>query len=329
MLFAAGTCAAFGAGTTAAALFIAFTLNGFAQSTGWPGTTKAMAEWTEPKVRGAVMGFWCTSYQVGGIAATAFATWLLGRYGYESAFYGPALCLLAVGLLVWLVLRPGPFASAGAGPAGPRGIDLSILRNSTLWSYGAAYFFIKLIRYSLLFWLPYYLHTALGLGELEAGYLSISFEVGGVVGAVALGILSDKLAHLARSAVAAAGLVGLATALVLYAWLAPTSPLVQFSLMALIGALLFGPDSLVSAAAAQDAAGPRAAATATGFVNGIGSVGAILQGYVTVGIRRAFGWSALFYVFVGFALLSAAALAPTFRSSAPRAGDGGLGPPRT
>jgi len=339
MLFAAGTCAAFGAGTTAAALFIAFTLNGFAQSTGWPGTTKGMAEWTEPKVRGAVMGLWCTSYQVGGIAATALATWLLGRYGYKSAFYGPAICLAAAGLLVWLILRPGPFASAGAGPGRPgrvgarttpqMGLDLSILRNPTLWSYGAAYFFIKLIRYSLLFWLPYYLHTALGLGELEAGYLSISFEVGGVVGAVTLGILSDRLAHLARSVVAAAGLLGLATALLLYAWLAPTSPLLQFSSMALIGALLFGPDSLVSAAAAQDAAGPEAAATATGFVNGIGSVGAILQGYVTVGIRRAFGWSALFYVFVGFALLSAAALAPTFRSSAARAGERGARPPRT
>src|SRR5258708_24185194 len=64
MLAAAVTCAAFGAGTTAAALFVAFTLNGFAQSTGWPGTTKGMAEWTPPETRGAVMGFWCTCYQV-------------------------------------------------------------------------------------------------------------------------------------------------------------------------------------------------------------------------------------------------------------------------
>src|SRR5712691_1860955 len=40
MLAAAVTCAAFGAGTGATALFVAFTLNGLAQSTGWPGTTK-------------------------------------------------------------------------------------------------------------------------------------------------------------------------------------------------------------------------------------------------------------------------------------------------
>ena len=33
-------------------------------------------------------------------------------------------------------------------------------------------------------------------------------------------------------------------------------------------------------------------------MNGIGSIGAFLQGYVTVGIRKAYGWSAVFYVFV-------------------------------
>lgn len=314
MLAAAVTCAAFGLGATATALFVAFTLNGFAQSTGWPGTTKAMAEWTPPKSRGAIMGLWCTSYQVGGIVATAFCTWLLGRYGYKSAFFVPALCLAAVGLLVALTLRPGPFSASLSGATPGRfGIDFTLVRSPTLWSYGASYFFIKLIRYSLLFWLPYYLHTALGLRETAAGYLSTSFEIGGVAGAVTIGLMSDKLAHVSRSLVAAAGLVGLASALVLYAWLSPSSLVLQFAIMALIGALLFGPDSLVSASAAQEAAGPAAAATATGFVNGVGSLGAILQGYVTVGIRQAFGWSALFYVFVGFALLSALALAPTFR----------------
>src|SRR5262249_17103961 len=209
------TCAAFGAGSTAAALFIAFTLNGFAQSTGWPGTTKGMAEWTPPENRGALMGFWWTCYQGGGIVATAFCAWLLGRYGYKSAFFVPAICLAAVGLLVAATLRPGPYAAASAAKSEPRpSFHLVALRPPTLGSYGAAYFFIKLIRYSLLFWLPYYLHTALGLGEVQAGYLSTSFEVGGVFGAVTIGLVSDRFIHVPRSIVAAVSLVGLASALV-------------------------------------------------------------------------------------------------------------------
>jgi sugar phosphate permease len=314
MFAAAATCAAFGAGTTAVPLFIAYTLSGLAQSTGWPGTTKAMAEWIPAKSRGAVMGAWCTCYQVGGLVATAFATWLLGHYGFRSAFFGPAICLALVGLLVALTLRRGPYAAPSTGSAQASSMDFNLLRTPTLWSYGASYFFIKLIRYSLLFWLPYYLNTSLGLGEIQAGYMSMAFEFGGVFGAVSIGLLSDRLRHVSRSVIAAATLVGLASALVLYAWLASPSVPLQCTMIALIGALLFGPDSLVSAASAQDAAGPAAAATATGFVNGIGSIGAILQGYTTVGISKAFGWSALFYVFVAFSLLSALALAPTFRT---------------
>jgi sugar phosphate permease len=137
--------------------------------------------------------------------------------------------------------------------------------------------------------------------------------VGGVAGAVAIGAVSDRFRRSSRSVVAAAGLVGLAAALLLYARLAPVEVLAQASLMSLIGALLFGPDSLLSGAAAQDAGGVASAARATGFVNGLGSIGALLQGYVTVWVRNAFGWSAVFYLFVAFALAAAAALAPTFR----------------
>jgi len=317
MLFAALTCAAFGTAESGAVMLVAFTLNGLAQSTGWPGTTKGMAEWTTPQRRGAVMGLWCTSYQVGGIVATWFCTLMLGRYGWRSAFFGPAVCIALVGVIVFLTLRPGPYAvrstMQGESLAARLGIDREVFRNPTLWCYGIAYFFIKLIRYSVLFWLPYYLHTALGLSESNAGYLSISFEVGGVIGAVSIGLVSDRLIHLSRSIIAASGLVGLALALLVYARLEPTSAVLQFALMALIGGLLFGPDSLVSSSAAQDAGGPMAAARATGFVNGVGSIGALLQGYVTVGLRKSFGWSAVFYVFVGFALLSAIALTPTFR----------------
>ena len=42
--------------------------------------------------RGRIMGLWSTCYQVGGIAATAFATWLLVHYGWRTAFLGPAAC---------------------------------------------------------------------------------------------------------------------------------------------------------------------------------------------------------------------------------------------
>ena len=90
--------------------------------------------------------------------------------------------------------------------------------------------------------------------------------------------------------------------------------------LSLVGAALFGPDSLLCGAAAQDAGGPRAAATATGFVNGVGSVGAILEGVTVPLVTERYGWGALFPVLVGLAVLASLALLPTLRRvPAPRA----------
>jgi sugar phosphate permease len=176
-------CALFASSPAVALMLAAFACNGYFQSTGWAGTTKGMAEWTEPRTRGAVMGLWCTCYQVGGVGSVLACSYLLGHFGWRSTFRVPALGIAAVGALVFLALRPGPFRSPSSTTArASRDAQRALLRNPVLWSYGLSYFFIKLIRYCFLFWLPYYLHTALGFEDVTAGYLSTSFEVGGVVG---------------------------------------------------------------------------------------------------------------------------------------------------
>lgn len=323
MLASAAACAAFGASRTALMFGVFFCLNGLAQSTGWPGTTRSMAEWTTRDNRGSVMAFWATCYQVGGILATGLAAYLLGRYGWRAAFFGPALWLAIVGVAVWLWLAPGP-ASTAAGEAATRerrAAQRTVLKDPVLWCYGASYCTIKFIRYALLFWLPYFLAKKRGYGEEQAGYVSIAFEVGGVVGVIALGIASDRLKRYSRSLLSAVGLVALAFALVSYSRIDSSSTWTNVVGLALIGAALFGPDALLSGAASQDAGGPHAAATATGFVNGMGSMGAVLEGLVVPAISKRYGWDSVFHLFIALALLGALLLVPTFRSApAPRAG---------
>jgi OPA family sugar phosphate sensor protein UhpC-like MFS transporter len=346
MLLSAIASVAFGFSSAALVFGVFFCLNGFAQATGWPGTTRTMAEWTTPQNRGTVMAFWATCYQVGGIVATALASRLLGGFGWRAAFFGPAILIALVGILVLLFLRTGPGARVArpdsqvieVGDGKPRAatpepeiVDeaferrrarRAVLRSVVLWCYGASYFSIKFIRYALLFWLPYYLSKRLGYGEEDAGYMSTAFEVGGIVGVISIGIASDRLRRFSRSALAALALVGLALALVLYALFGSTSTLANVAFLALVGAMLFGPDSLISGAAAQDAGGPYAAATATGFVNGMGSIGAALEGLAVPAISARWGWGAVFWSFVGLAVLAALALVPTLRRApAPRVDD--------
>jgi sugar phosphate permease len=329
MFIAAGASFAFGLWSVGALFLATATLNGLAQSTGWPGNVKAMQQWTTPESRGRVMGVWATCYQVGGIAATAFAASMLARGGWRAAYFGPAAVIAVVGLLVLAFVPsrpplpgPGTDAPQAAAPTPEeaerdRAARRAVALHATVWWYGASYFFIKLIRYCLLFWLPFYLETVLRYAPADAGYFSTSFEIGGVAGTIALGALSDRLPRVPRSLVCAGSLVGLALALFVYTRVARHGHAMNFTAMALVGALLFGPDSLLSGAAAQDLGGPRAAALAIGMVNGLGSVGAVSQEFITRSVSAISGWNAVFYVLLVSAVAAALLLTPTFRR-APR-----------
>jgi len=311
MLAAAASSFAFGMSRSGAAFLAIAFCTGQAQSTGWTGNAKAMQEWTAPANRGRIMGVWATCYQVGGIVATAFAAWMLSHFGWQAAYFGAAAVIAVVGVAVLVVLRPGPVP---VQPASQVRIDRrAVVRSPILWCYGASYFFIKLIRYSLLFWLPYYLEIELRYPQGQAGYLSTSFEIGGVAGTIALGWLSDRLPQVSRSLLSAASLVGLACALFAYTRVGGSSRALNFAVMAAVGFLLFGPDSLLSGAAAQDLGGRNAAALALGMINGFGSIGAVSQELMTRAVSRAWGWNAVFYVLLILAVAAASALAPTFR----------------
>jgi sugar phosphate permease len=310
MLGVAAACTCFGLSSVAAIFFLAYVANGFFQSAGWPACVKAMGLWFTAKERGTVMGMWSTCYQLGGLAAAVFATFLFERYGWRSAFMGPAVLIAGVGVVNFFLL-PERVVERVSSSAADAPADTSLYRSPVLWSLAAAYFCLKLIRYSILFWLPYYLNKVLLYTPAQAGYQSVSFEVGGVIGAVAVGFISDRYFPGRRRLISAIMTAMLAASLLLYTRLAPISVSLNFIGMALVGFCLFGPDTIICGAAAQDLGGPRGhnVAKAAGFINGVGSIGAIFQGAVTSGMSTSrYGWNGLFYLFVALALLSSVAL---------------------
>jgi sugar phosphate permease len=78
---------------------------------------------------------------------------------------------------------------------------------------------------------------------------------------------------------------------------------------------------LATAAVPQDLGGPRAAASAAGLINGIGSLGAVLQGALTALVVQQWGWEALFFAFIGLALLSGLVLLPIAYGKEKRVGE--------
>ena len=321
LLASAALCAAFGSVSSAVWFAALFTLNGLAQATGWPGTTRAMAEWTTKENRGTVMGLWSTCYQVGPFLAMPLVGMLIHRFGWRAGFHVPAALMTLVALLVFLLVRRGPAPEravliAGAEEAQERQLaQRAVLRNRVLWSYAASYFFIKFMRYALQLWLPYYLQKQLAYRVDTASYVASAFEGGGTLGVIAIGALSDKQS-LGRVPLSAVSLLCLAATLFAGAKLVGDSVWLNVALFALIGAFLFAPDSILCGAAAQDAGGHRATSMATGFVNGVGSIGALLVGLTLPALTKSYGWGALFPGLVGMAVLGALCLLPVLRVNA-------------
>ena len=305
--------------------------NGYGQSTGWSGMITNMSTWYERRERGVVMAWWATCYSIGGLIATLFAAYMAADFpffaslGWRRAFWAPAILLGLITLAYILFTRNKPsdagfeefdeedlsLSAAGLADAtSTRAAWGAVLANPAVWITGAMYFFLKLTRYAFLYWLPLYFVKELAYEKGAAGYVSSVYEMAGFAGVVAAGYASDKLMGSRRFPVACIMLLCLAGACYLYPQVAPVGWFANVAGLALIGFMTFGPDSLMTGAAAMDMGGPKASGLAAGFINGMGSVGQIFSPLIVAYVADSeYGWNGVFYLFVIMSLIGAALMA--------------------
>ncbi len=296
-------------------------LNGFGQSSGWSGLVKNLTPWFKKKERGVMMSFWTTCYVIGGMAATAFATYwlsnqnLMENLSWRRAFLAPAILLLFIALAYIVFIRNNPKdvglepfekdTSTQKGKRKEKTAQLSVLKNGAVWIAAIMYFFVKFTRYAFLFWLPLYLSEALHYSDARAGYTSIAYEAFGFLGIFAAGFASDYLYQTRRFPISSIMLFGLAFVLFLQPYLIPLGIVPTILAIGLIGFFTYGPDSLMSGAAAMDMGKNHGAALAAGLINGVGSAGQLLSPFAVALVSNKYGWDALFQLFVIVALIAA------------------------
>ena len=79
--------------------------------------------------------------------------------------------------------------------------------------------------------------------------------------------------------------------------------------ISLVGIMTYGPDTLMSGAAAQDVGSADGAATAAGFIDGIGHLGMALSPFIVAFVTARYSWNILFHLFVVLSLIAGALLA--------------------
>ncbi|XP_072986789.1 putative glycerol-3-phosphate transporter 1 [Typha latifolia] len=305
---------------------------GLFQSTGWPSVVAVVGNWFGKSKRGLIMGIWNAHTSVGNISGSLIAAALL-KYGWGWSFVAPGIIIAIAGLTVFLFLPVSPEVVGIEEEDDVKSSEKNEIKEPLLggadgkdkavgfmeaWRipgvapFALCLFFSKLVAYTFLYWLPFYIsHTAIDgkyLSDSTAGTLSTLFDVGGVVGGILAGHISDRLD--ARALTAASFMYCAIPALYFYRIYGSISLYWNIALMFITGMLVNGPYALITTAVSADLGthsslngNSRALATVTAIIDGTGSVGAAI-GPLLTGYISAKSWSAVFTMLMVAALVA-------------------------
>ncbi|KAJ6830741.1 putative glycerol-3-phosphate transporter 1 [Iris pallida] len=310
-------------------------LGGLFQSTGWPSVVAVVGNWFGKRKRGLIMGIWNAHTSIGNISGSLIAAGLL-KYGWGWSFVIPGLLIMFIGMTVFLFLSVSPESVGvvrgaellkphengateplleveGHNDARDKPVGfIEACRIPGVAPFALCLFFSKLVAYTFLYWLPFYIsHTAIDgqyLSDSVAGTLSTLFDVGGVVGGILAGHLSDRLD--ARALTAASFMYLAIPSLFFYREYGSVSIYWNITLMFITGMFVNGPYALITTAVSADLGthsslngNSRALATVTAIIDGTGSVGAAI-GPLLTGYISAKSWSSVFTMLMIAALVA-------------------------
>jgi len=332
---------------------------GVFQATGWPAVVAVVGNWFGKGNRGLIMGIWTSHTSVGNILGGIIAgsesndisTWGL-------SFIFPSCFIAVFGIMVFLYLPTTPQAVGlpGVCQATPDEEQDKLIKSLQHHSgdessedgdlledpcnipavsfkdaimipgvieFSMALFFAKLVCYTFLFWLPNY------IGDIEIGGKTLTphqsntiatlFDMGGILGAIVCGLLSDTTGCSGIICVVSQ-IISVPLLWTYYAYGNGGLP-VQLGLMFVLGMMSNGPYSLITTAVSADLGtsekvrgSAQALATVTAIIDGTGSIGAAIGPYLTGQIIKKLpdgtftGWREVFIMLMGSAAIAALCL---------------------
>ena len=319
MLGSAALNIAFAFSRPMAPMIVIWGLNGFFQASGFPSTAKTIANWFPPAQRGRVSAIRGADYPLGSLLVMVLAGWLAEHYGWRWAFIVPAGVLTISAVHTFLRLREAPedvglpsaeeqhtgqVAEAGNGFNGWRYIIRMTVGNRRIWALAVAFFGLTITRHGFGIWAVTYL-TDQGASISRAAAITAIIWAGGIVGNFVAGWWTDTTLGGRRAPVVVPMLVLLAVLSAIFPLVPVQSTGLLLLYLAVVGACTYGPDMMICHTMAMDVATRKAAASAGGFIDFWGSVGAALSVALTGQLAESVGWSSVVGLWAGGAALAA------------------------
>ncbi|WP_211369552.1 MFS transporter [Pseudoxanthomonas yeongjuensis] len=304
-------------------------LNGWFQSFGAPGGVVAMTSWFSNRERGRAYGLWSTAHSIGEGLTFLVVGSTVAALGWRWGFWGPGLIgvATAIGCFALIQDRPRTMGLPAVNdwkndnygeaekPAAKSviGLQLSILRIPAIWVLCLASALTYVTRYAINSWGVLYLQEARGFSLPAAGTLLMVSTLAGIVGAIAFGLVSDKVFSGRRPPAnllfGALELIGL-----LLIFFGPASMPVLVTGMLLFGMGMTGMVTSLGGLFAVDIAPKRVAGAAMGVIGIFSYIGAGIQeqvsglliekGMTVIGDVRSYDFGPVIWFWIGCSVLA-------------------------
>lgn len=268
-------------------VFVAWALNGYAQSMGWAPGSRVLSNWWARAERGRVYGAYVFSAGMSSVFTFGMASLILAAgWQWRWIFRLPVLLLLLGGVTYYLVVRDRPedegfppFEDDPDTDEAPANDSEGLLDRYVVvlrdWQFllaSLAIGFQNMARYGLLMWVPVHLLGPNWKEDVYGKWVSLALPLGMSAGALASGWLSDRVFGGNRSRLISYGMAT-ASAMAVAMYMVAGNLLISVPLLFLCGFFTYGPQSAFWALC-PDLLGRRHAGTGTGIMNTFAYLGA-------------------------------------------------------
>jgi sugar phosphate permease len=324
MLGSAALNVVFGLGTGFYFLLFVWATNGYFQALGWTSTMRTAGRWFQPALRGRAIGIIGTGYQLTVALTFVVAGWSASWFGWRGAVFVPAAILTVSAVHMLATLQDAPPHTAAPAAIDPHASTTwlhnigATLGNPRLWSLALALGLVNACRFGFLDWgithLVEVTSSSIGASVLKYSVLPL----GGIVGTLVSGWATDRFFGGRRIPMLVGMLLVLSVTVIGYDAIVRTNLVLSIASLALIGALIFGPQVLLVGTTPVDLARPGTTAAACGFVDCIGYLGAFTGDQVTGHLVDRYDWHTALWFWALCAAGAALVVAPLWRTRAQR-----------
>lgn len=211
---------------TAIALVVLRFLLGLAEGPTPVSITSTINQWFPAKEKGTATGLFIASTQLAPVIAPIAAVYLANYFGWRSVFIYFAIPGLIMAIVWYIFVRSKPEESKHVSPAELQEIrmddtavedgsqnkslgwldkfiqykpvkaletNIQVLKSWNIWCDTIVYFFMCCVFNGMLTWIPTYLVTARHYSFIKMGFVAAMPSVGGLMGAILGGWMSDKI----------------------------------------------------------------------------------------------------------------------------------------